>query len=629
MKISSKFSTEWLQSRILCGIKQREEVQKHIKESKIVKELKDSMHEQPMSDESKRLHILKCYEEANDAGIFHPSDVQGDWLRFFRAQDEMGQVWPGTDIAFCASANVNVFAGCVLRLGTEKHQYILKELDKGKALGCFALTEIKHGIMSGEQMKIETTAEYDPATQQFTINSNGHLGGKDWVTNLSAEYTKYAVVVAVLNIKHRYGNEGAHCFLINIRDDANKLLSGIKIEDCGEKNSFKGVFSSRMWLNDVKVPRDALLDRHTQVLPDGSFATSLGSMPESRFSMVSGELMSGTLIAASAINTRARNALWLITNSLALRCQERVKKDKSVDRTYLLDTLTSKQPILSHVCTQIGLSITLRKIRKRWDAVMKFTAAPAPAELVNEIYGLKQYAARTCSEALSTCVGLSGSRGALEANFLSDMRNSLHTLSSIDGDRMMVMQKCAGVLIDSHGSSKLSLLRLVLKGELLSWTGYIWTWIDPYCYTRLWYLKFLLRSREVLIRSRLLRKVSRGRNAYIWNTRCLTLAQELCDVFIERIIVRDIMEEKGGCDSSVWSTVLSPILIVFILTSLSRDKGNLWLQQNTIHEAVEMICANTTRDSCISLVEAFVHELSPVRKLPMVFQPSEMKTREA
>ena len=52
----------------------------------------------------------------------------------------------------------NLFGGTVLRLGTERHHYLLEGIDRMTDVGCFGLTELGYG---NNAVEMETTATYD------------------------------------------------------------------------------------------------------------------------------------------------------------------------------------------------------------------------------------------------------------------------------------------------------------------------------------------------------------------------------------------------------------------------------------------------------------------------------------
>jgi|EP00966_Prymnesium_polylepis_P254595 hypothetical protein len=58
-------------------------------------------------------------------------------------------------------------AGSILGLGGEQQVAQLDQIQESGKLGCFLLTEMQAGVLSG--LIVETTADYDPATQEFTL----------------------------------------------------------------------------------------------------------------------------------------------------------------------------------------------------------------------------------------------------------------------------------------------------------------------------------------------------------------------------------------------------------------------------------------------------------------------------
>lgn len=70
-------------------------------------------------------------------------------------------------------------------------------------------------------VEMQTTARYDPAADEFIINTPTTLAQKYWITN-SAVHAKWAVVFAQLHIAGR--NEGIHGFLVRIRNEVSPSL---------------------------------------------------------------------------------------------------------------------------------------------------------------------------------------------------------------------------------------------------------------------------------------------------------------------------------------------------------------------------------------------------------------------
>ena len=107
----------------------------------------------------------------------------------------------------------NLFGGTVLNLGTARHRPLLEGIDRNEVVGCFALTELAYG---NNAVEMETTAIFDPKTNEFIINTPNGKAQKYWITN-SAVHAKFAVVFAQLHIHGKH--EGIHAFIVRIRNE--------------------------------------------------------------------------------------------------------------------------------------------------------------------------------------------------------------------------------------------------------------------------------------------------------------------------------------------------------------------------------------------------------------------------
>src|SRR3712207_6558992 len=88
-----------------------------------------------------------------------------------------------------------LFGGAVLHLGTERHhQEYLKRTITGELFGAFAMTETGHG---SNVQQLGTTAMYEPATDEFVVNTPDDASRKDYIGN-AAMHAQVAVVFAQL-----------------------------------------------------------------------------------------------------------------------------------------------------------------------------------------------------------------------------------------------------------------------------------------------------------------------------------------------------------------------------------------------------------------------------------------------
>ena len=102
-----------------------------------------------------------------------------------------------SDLSLMVKAGVlwGLFGGAVENLGTERHhEAYVRPLITLDLLGCFAMTETGHG---SDVQHLETTATYDPDTEEFVINSPTPSSRKDYLGG-AAESATVAAVFAQL-----------------------------------------------------------------------------------------------------------------------------------------------------------------------------------------------------------------------------------------------------------------------------------------------------------------------------------------------------------------------------------------------------------------------------------------------
>src|SRR3954451_10765690 len=187
-----------------------------------------------------------------------------------------------------------LFGGAILHVGTAKHhERYLRDVATMDLPGCFAMTETGHG---SNVQALETTAAYDPETEEFIVHTPHDDARKDYIGN-AARDGRMAVVFAQLIAG---GEErGVHALLVPIRDEHGDPLPGVRLEDCGAKLGLNGVDNGRIWFDQVRVPRENLLDRYATVAPDGTYFSPIEN-PAKRFFTMLGTLIQGRVSVSGA-----------------------------------------------------------------------------------------------------------------------------------------------------------------------------------------------------------------------------------------------------------------------------------------------------------------------------------------
>ncbi|KAJ4841284.1 Acyl-coenzyme A oxidase 3, peroxisomal [Turnera subulata] len=177
-------------------------------------------------------------------------------------------------------------------LGTKRHhEKWLKPTEDYKIMGCFAMTELGHG---SNVRGLETVATYDAKTSEFVINTPCETAQKYWIGG-AAEDAGYAVVFTQLNMNGK--NQGLHAFIVQIRDVNGNPMPNIRIADCGHKIGLNGVDNGRIWFDNVRVPRENLLNSVADVTADGQYVSDIKD-PDRRSVAFMSPLTSGRVTTA-------------------------------------------------------------------------------------------------------------------------------------------------------------------------------------------------------------------------------------------------------------------------------------------------------------------------------------------
>lgn len=133
-------------------------------------------------------------------------------------------------------------------------------------IGTYAQTELGHGTFI---RGLETTATYDPKTQEFVLNSPTLTSLKWWPGGLG-HTANYCIVIAQLYSKGQC--HGIHPFIVQLRDEETHMpLPGIQIGEIGAKLGFNSVNNGFLGFKNVRIPREQMLMKNAKITEDGTF----------------------------------------------------------------------------------------------------------------------------------------------------------------------------------------------------------------------------------------------------------------------------------------------------------------------------------------------------------------------
>ncbi|XP_073159034.1 peroxisomal acyl-coenzyme A oxidase 1-like isoform X2 [Henckelia pumila] len=166
-----------------------------------------------------------------------------------------------------------MFVPAIKGQGTdEQQQQWLPLAYKMKIIGCYAQTELGHG---SNVQGLETTATFDPQTDEFVIHSPTMTSSKWWPGGLGKVST-HAVVYARLITDGE--DHGVHGFIVQLRSlEDHTPLPGITVGDIGMKfgnGAYNTMDNGVLRFEHVRIPRNQMLMRVSQVTREGKYQQS-------------------------------------------------------------------------------------------------------------------------------------------------------------------------------------------------------------------------------------------------------------------------------------------------------------------------------------------------------------------
>jgi acyl-CoA oxidase len=341
-----------------------------------------------------------------------------------------------------------LFGGAILHLGTESHhKRYLPGVISLDIIGCFAMTETGHG---SDVQSIRTTATYDEESQQFVLQTPDDDARKDYIGN-AARHGRFAVVFAQLITKGE--SRGVHAFVTPIRDDNGHPCAGVSIEDCGHKAGLNGVDNGRLAFHQVRVPREALLDRYGQVAPDGTYTSPIESETRRFFTML-GTLVQGRVSVSGAAVSASKVALTIAVRYAAVRRQ--FKPPGSDEEVVILDYLQHQRRLLPALATTYALHFAQEELVAQLHEVFSADTDTSPDDdlarrkLETLAAGIKSLTTWNATHSIQTCREACGGAGYLSVNRLPQLKADTDVFTTFEGDNTVLMQLVAKTLLTNY-----------------------------------------------------------------------------------------------------------------------------------------------------------------------------------
>ena len=337
-----------------------------------------------------------------------------------------------------------LFGGAILHLGTERHHAAyIPDLATMELPGCFAMSESGHG---SDVQSVGTTATYDAEASEFVVHTPTPSDRKDWIGN-AAKHGQAAVVFAQLIVDGN--NEGVHALYVPIRDKKGKTLKGVSIEDCGHKMGLNGVDNGRIYFDQVRIPRENLLDRYGSVDEAGKYSSPIEN-PTRRFFTMVGTLVQGRVSVAGGGLSVSKVALTTAIRHGLRRRQ--FGPPGGGDEVLLLDYTAHQRRLLPLLAKTFALNFIQAEMVRDLDAIFSGTVDDEEMrrKLETKAAGVKAVATWHGIDAVQIGREACGGLGYLTENGFAARKNDAEIFATFEGDNTVLLQLVAKSLLTEY-----------------------------------------------------------------------------------------------------------------------------------------------------------------------------------
>lgn len=337
--------------------------------------------------------------------------------------------------------HVGMFLPTLLHQATEEQQErFFMPAWNFKIIGTYAQTEMGHGT---HLRGLETTATYDPATEEFILNSPTVTSIKWWPGGLG-KTSNHAIVLAQLITQGKC--YGLHAFIVPIREQGtHKPLPGITVGDIGPKFGYDEMDNGYLKMDNYRIPRENMLMKYAQVKPDGTYVKPL-----------SNKLTYGTMvfIRSFLVGEAARclsKACTIAIRYSAVRHQSELKPDEPEPQ--ILDYQTQQYKLFPFLATAYAFQFVGAYIKETYHRInenIRQGDLSGLPELHALTAGLKAFTSWTANAAIEACRMACGGHGYSHCSGLPNIYVSFTPTCTFEGENTVMMLQTARFLMKSY-----------------------------------------------------------------------------------------------------------------------------------------------------------------------------------
>uniref|UniRef100_A0A8C8H2W6 Acyl-coenzyme A oxidase n=1 Tax=Oncorhynchus tshawytscha TaxID=74940 RepID=A0A8C8H2W6_ONCTS len=454
-------------------------------------------------------------------------------------------------------------------------------------IGTYAQTEMGHGT---HLRGLETTATYDPATQEFVMNSPTITSIKWWPGGLG-KTSNHAIVLAQLHTQGKC--HGLQAFIVPLRSMNTHIpLPGVVVGDIGPKFGFDEVDNGYLKLENVRIPRDHMLMKYAKVEADGTYVK-----PPSAKLTYGTMVFIRSMIVGEAGHALAKSCTIAIRYS-SVRHQSEIRPGEPEPQ--IMDYQTQQYKLFPLLATAYAYKFVGQYMNQVYHRITgdisqgDFSELP---ELHALSAGLKAFTTWTASAGIEVCRMACGGHGYSRCSALPDIYVNFVPTCTYEGENtVMMLQTLKWSTSPAHNEL-----------YLYSMDSHAAVFVErfpmsmPLCVFRL--VEMAAKS----IQQELQKRVSQED---AWNNSAIDLVRA-SDAHCHYVVVKLFAAKLGEIGDTGVHSVLSTLALLYALQGIQQHSGDFLQtgllsvpQLSQVSQRLKDLLAQL-RPNAVGLVDAF------------------------